>query len=169
MIREDPDLQPPRAALNGAGRVLPFRTRQEFARRELARICEAHERWLLRKWSLPPGAPLEEPPCNDFALGAFIETALRWRRRTLRTFETVERTAPPHPLWRMACVCGHGVDLMLKGLQTTLLVYFAALGLTAFPLFARGQWVGGVVMTAVGSLFGWLLLARRQRLAVDDI
>ena len=53
-------------------RVLPVVTGQEFARRELNRLCKAHEDWLLRKWALPAGAPIEEAPLDDFALTSFI-------------------------------------------------------------------------------------------------
>ena len=41
-----------------------------------------------------------------------------------------------------------------------MLVYFASLGLTAFPLLADGQWIGGIAMTTVGTGFGSLLLLR---------
>jgi hypothetical protein len=143
-------------------RVLPFLTMQEFALRELDRLCKAYEEWLLRKWALPPGAPIEEPPLDDFGLTSYIGLSLRWRRRPLHLFETVLRTPPPHPVWRVVRWCGRSVCRVLSRLQTVLLAYYALLGLTAFPLLAQAHWLGGAAMAMVGSFFGWLLFARWQ-------
>jgi hypothetical protein len=144
-------------------RVLPFLTMQEFARRELDRLCKAYEDWLLRKWALPAGATIEEAPLDDFGLTSYIGWSLRWRRRPLHVFETVLRVPPPHPVWRVVRWCSHGVGRALSGLQTALLAYYTLLGLTAFPLLAHAHWVGGAAMATVGSVFGWLLLARWQQ------
>jgi hypothetical protein len=75
-----------------------------------------------------------------------------------------------HPLWRIACGVGHGFDRLMNGMRAALLVFYASLGLTAFPLLANAHWVGGIAMAIMGSMFGWLLFARCQPRAtpVDD-
>ena len=80
-------------------------------------------------------------------------------------FTSVTESREPHPLWRVACWCGRGVDRFVAGLQTTLLVFYALLGLTAFPLFAQAHWIGGMAMVTVGSVFAWLLRLRWQSAA----
>jgi hypothetical protein len=75
-------------------------------------------------------------------------------------FEATLRQSPPHPLWRIACGAGRGLERVLNGMQIALLGYYAALGLTAFPLLASGQYAGGIAMALVGGVFGSLLLTR---------
>lgn len=124
-----------------APRVIPFLTREYFARR----------------------APQMAGPKED------VQTARSRPSPDLRLFFTsLTQPRQPHPLRRIVCWWAQGMDRFLGGLQTALLVYYTLLGLTAFPLFARAQWVGGIVMATVGSVFGWLLLCRWQQSLPQD-
>ena len=137
--------------------VLPFLTRKAFARRESNRESDAYIAWLHRQRD--PAAPREEPPNGDIMFATFVERSVRLTA-TARLFETVLRGAAPGPMWRVACWMGRGVDRFCRVLHTAMLVYYTLLGLTAFRLFARAQWVGGIVMATVGSMFGSLLIIR---------
>ena len=158
----------PTAPVYAAERVLPFLTRRDFDRREVERLWAAHESWVLRKWALPPGAPIEDPPCMDITLCTVVEHELRWRRRQLHVGETVLRTPAIHPVFPIVGWCRFLVGRLLDGLQIAILAYYALLGLTAFPLLAHAHWVGGFTMAMIGTVFGWLLLGRwtRERVPV---
>jgi hypothetical protein len=132
-------------AVCSARRVLPFLTRLDFDRREFERLCAAHERWVLRKWALPPGAPIEEPPCMDIMLCTIVEHELRWRRRQLHVGETVLRTPAAHPVVRIVRWCRRGVGRVIDGLQIAILALHTA-GAHRVPLLAHAHWVGGLAV-----------------------
>jgi hypothetical protein len=94
------------------------------------------------------------------------QRALQLRSMTL--FEATTRQSPPHPLWCIACGAGGVLERILNGMQIALLAFYAALGLTAFPLLASGQYAGGIAMALVGGTFGSLLLARLRPKRLED-
>jgi hypothetical protein len=147
-------------AVCDAPRVVHFLTRRDFDRREFERLWAAHERWVLRKWALPPGAPIEEPPCTDIMLCTLVERELRLRRLQRHVGETVLRTPAPHPIVRIVGWSRRLVSRVVDGLQIAILAFYALLGLTAFPLLANAHWLGGLTMAMIGTVFGWLLLVR---------
>ena len=102
-------------------------------------------------------------------LGAVRESEFRARRIPIAPcFEATVRQTPRHPIWHITCAAGRVLERVLNGMQIALFAYYAALGLTAFPLLASGQYAGGIAMALVGGTFGSLLLARLRPQRLEE-
>jgi hypothetical protein len=94
---------------------------------------------------------------------AFEQQRRARRLASASLFVAVLREEPPHPMWRFARVCVLGLDRVLNGLHTALLIYYTSLGMLAFPLLATAHHIGGAALALVGGYFGFLALERFKK------
>lgn len=113
-------------------------------------LDKADRQWLAWRWvATHQGSPRLPAP-----------TQPRPKPDVSRIFDSVVRPdvpPMPHPIWRLSCAFGRGLEKFLSGLRTAMLVYYALCGLVAIPLLVGGHYLSAAVMAGVGGCFATLL------------